>query len=165
MTARVLAVTARSAASRSIWKNSGSTSTKTGVAPARIAAVAEPTKVMSGIRTSSPSPMPSAIIAIDRASVPFGAKTPNGAPVSASSSREKASVSAPSVSQPLSTTCDTASRSASPSQGFTCGMSGLRSPCIALPSDTRPLAARQGQALHRSPPCHRDDGPQTLEND
>ncbi|MNV95169.1 hypothetical protein D3C71_1900340 [compost metagenome] len=49
---------------------SGSTSTKTGVAPSSTMTSAVATKVNEVVITSSPAPMPSAISDISRASVP-----------------------------------------------------------------------------------------------
>ena len=84
-----------------------------------ITAVAEPAKVVSGTSTSSPTLIPKAMSPSARAKVPFGANTPWRAPIAAFNSAPKASVAGPSVSHPLAITSATASRSASPSHGFT----------------------------------------------
>ena len=69
-TARVRAVTARSAKSGSRFMLSSSTSTNTGSAPTWLMASAVAKKVNGVVITSSPGPMPRARRAMTRASVP-----------------------------------------------------------------------------------------------
>ena len=69
MTAAVRGVTAAVTASGSM-RPSRRTSAKTGVAPARTIAAVEATKEFGGVMTSSPGPIPAAIIPNMSASVP-----------------------------------------------------------------------------------------------
>ncbi len=71
MIARVRSVMCRSACSRSRHRVAGSTSTNTGVAPARSTVFAEAIMVRSGTSTSWPAPTPSAASAANRDTVPF----------------------------------------------------------------------------------------------
>ena len=71
MMAFVRSVTWRSACSRSRQRLDGSTSTNTGVAPARTTVLAEAIMVRSGTSTSWPAPTPSAASAAKRLTVPL----------------------------------------------------------------------------------------------
>ena len=73
----------------------GSTSTKTGVAPARTIALAEAKKLNAVVMTESPGFMPAATSASQRASVPDAHPTAQAAPVRAAISSSSASTSGP----------------------------------------------------------------------
>src|SRR5208283_2721770 len=82
-----------SAASR--FKVPGSTSTKTGVAPARTIALAEAKKLKAVVITESPGLTPAATSASQSASVPDAHPTAPAAPVIAAISRSSACTSGP----------------------------------------------------------------------
>ena len=95
MTALVRGVIAASIASGEMQNESGSMSTKTGVAPARATALAVAAKVKDGTITSSPAPMPSAIRAMCRADVPELTATHSRPPTTAANSCSKAATCGP----------------------------------------------------------------------
>ena len=80
MIARVRGVTAASTRSGSIVQRSGSTSTKTGSAPAAIAAYGVAANVRAGMITSSPQPTSSAFSATSIVMVPLAMTMPWLAP-------------------------------------------------------------------------------------
>ena len=116
--ALVRGVTLRAASSRSRLKQTGQASTKTGVAPTRATQPAVAKKVNVGTNTSSPGPIPNAINASRIASVPEETPSACRAPVSASSSRSKASTSGPRMNCPLRKTRRKASVSSASSGWF-----------------------------------------------
>jgi hypothetical protein len=69
MMARVRGVMAASTASRSMLRESSPTSTNTGRAPTRTITFAVATKLIAGVMTSSPAPIPQASSAISRPAV------------------------------------------------------------------------------------------------
>src|SRR5271156_2719528 len=81
----------------SIFSVPGSTSTNTGVAPARTIALAEAKKLNAVVMTESPGFTPAATSASQRASVPDAQPTAYCAPVRAAISRSSASTSGPRI--------------------------------------------------------------------
>ena len=76
MMARVRGVTAASTWSGSMVRVPGRTSTKTGSAPAAMAAYGVAAKVRAGTMTSSPQPIPRALRATSMVTVPLTMTTP-----------------------------------------------------------------------------------------
>ena len=98
----------REAAETSIVRRSSSTSTKTGVAPARRMPVAVGAHVIETVRTSSPAPTPRARSASVIASVPFATPTARAAPQKAAHSDSNAATSLPRTYRPRRTAASTA---------------------------------------------------------
>src|SRR5579862_2539770 len=88
---------ARSTKAALRFKVSGSTSTKTGVAPARTMELAEAKKLNGVVITESPGFTPAATSASQRASVPEAQPTACVAPVKEEISRSSASTSGPRI--------------------------------------------------------------------
>ena len=108
--ARVRGVTAAAQAAGSSVSVSGSTSTKTGVAPAAMTARPVNAAVIAGTITSSPAPMSSARSSSAIASVPLPTPTAMRAPLAAANSASNASTSGPSTNQPRAITRSIAAR-------------------------------------------------------
>src|SRR6185295_2085728 len=102
--ARVRGVIERSTPAGSRLNVPGSTSTKTGVAPAITMVVAEATKENAEVMTSSPGLTPTALSARSRASVPEPVPTPWRAPHTSASSRSSALPSGPRMNRQESST-------------------------------------------------------------
>ncbi len=90
-------VMAASAAAGSIKAVVGSTSTSTGVAPAKYTPSAVAQNVLAGMMTSSPGPMPAAISMSWMAEVPDATPRTRSTPRYSASCRSKAATSGPDV--------------------------------------------------------------------
>ena len=80
------------------------TSTKTGVAPTSATTPAVAGKVKPGTKTASPGPIPSAISAIWRASVPLAQVTAWATPARAASAVSSSATAGPRTKRPSSST-------------------------------------------------------------
>jgi hypothetical protein len=102
-------VIARSTSAGSIVSVRGSTSTKTGRAPAYSIAETVATNVKGTVMTSSPGPTPRASSARCSALVPELTPTASATPQQAANARSKAATSGPRTNWPLPSTRSTAS--------------------------------------------------------
>src|SRR5688572_19077530 len=124
--ARVRGVIAASTCRGSSVSRSGSTSVKTGRAPAIITASAEYAAESGGVITSSPGPMSSARRIRVIASVPVPTPTACGTRLAAANSVSNASTSGPSTNHPLAITRSIATRIAAASSPGVSALNGTR---------------------------------------
>src|SRR5688500_3116177 len=118
---------------------------------------ADATKLNGVVITSSPSPMPSARIAMCKPAVPLLQAMPYRRPASAAMPSSKALANGPRASESLASTCSTSSRSRGPIEGWARGI-GRTAVCAmtSFPDDGRvdgsvldadPLAELQQQVV------------------
>src|SRR5688572_2945566 len=128
--ARVRGVIAASTCRGSSVSRSGSTSVKTGRAPAIITASAEYAAESGGVITSSPGPMSSARRIRVIASVPVPTPTACGTRLAAANSVSNASTSGPSTNRPLAITRSMADRIAAASSPGVSALNGTRTDIV-----------------------------------